>query len=784
MRISFRNKLLAVVLVVLAVTLASTMLAVLRATNTTVEERVQQELALVQRVFLTLLEAEREQLRNRGELLAGDFAFKRAIAAGGEETLVTVLANHGERIDADLVLLLSNEYEVLLTTHRTDSLTGTLRGALDSPAGDSVELTVLVENAPYQLVLVPVLAPDLIGWVGLGVALDSALLVRLRDITSADITLVFGGSGAAARRSTLPAADLPDLPADVGVRSAVSATVSHLRNSEWLSRDVSLIEDERGELHAILSASLREALAGYQPLRLQMVLIAISALVLAAFTALLVSRWVTRPIYRLMGAAAQIADGNYTRRVELQADIEFERLADTLNLMQDTVAEREARIRHQAQHDMLTQLPNRNYIYSLFYDHIRNNPAGARFGLGLLELSNLTQLTDLYGGEFSDAVLKAVATQISDRLRRGDMAARVADNHILMFYDDMDHNGVAKVVRKLEADFIEPLTIRGVPVRVRLLIGFVLCPQHGQEFDDVLRRAQIALAHARSSGEAFAVYQIGQDESHLRQISVANRLQVAVRDREFTVQYQPKYNLHSRRVEQVEALMRWTDPELGQVFPDEFIPLAEQTGIITRISEIVVDKVLSQLLAWREAGLELTVCINLSGVDILKGEFVQATIARLHESGLPPSAVVMEITETAMVTDIDVAMENITQFRDAGIGLSIDDFGTGFSSLAQLKALPVQELKIDKSLVQQLDTDTDDQLIVRSTIEMAHYLGLKVVAEGVENIATLGLLQAMDCDAIQGYFLARPMAAEALSQWLARPPAHVAEIPGVLDETA
>ena len=219
--------------------------------------------------------------------------------------------------------------------------------------------------------------------------------------------------------------------------------------------------------------------------------------------------------------------------------------------------------------------------------------------------------------------------------------------------------------------------------------------------------------------------------------------------------------------------MRWTDPELGEVYPDEFIPVAEQTGIITDISVIVLKQVLRQLKEWERAGVELTVCVNLSGADILQAGFVRHAIDSLRASGLDSSAIIMEVTETMMMADMDIALGNIREFELAGIRLAIDDFGTGFSSLAQLKMLPVQELKIDKSLILRLDQDSDDQKIVRSTIEMAHYLGLKVVAEGVENLASLRLLQAMGCDAVQGYYLARPMTAAALEGWLAEPPAQI-----------
>lgn len=778
MRTSFRNKLLLLIVGLLAVTLASSLLAVMRASTSAVEDIVRAELGVVERVFRSLLQDDREQLRNRAELLAGDFAFKRALATGEEATMLSALANHGERINADLVIMLSREGEVSLSTHPIERLPDSVRAAVEAGSAQAVAILVLLDQQPFQLVLVPVLAPDLLGWVGLGTAVDRSMLEELRGITNADISLLANTAGHGARllQSTLPI----NLTSDLQRQDSASGTALQLADSlsqqRWLSREVVLLQDDGQQLVALLSQSLQQALNNYRPLRQQMLVIGFVALGLAGLTALVIARSVTQPIYALVNAARRITDGNYSRRVQLAAGEEFGMLADTLNLMQDTVSEREARIRYQAQHDMLTQLPNRYYINSVFNNRLADSPQHNQFAMGLLELENLQQLTDLYGSEFSDSVLQQVAGRISASLRRGDIAARVADSQILLFFDELTHAAVDTVVRKLQADFSAPLQIDGVPVRLEPLLGFVFAPQHGQQFDELLRRAQIALGSARSAGDGWSVYRIGQDEVHLRQITLAHRLQAAVEDENFTVYYQPKYDLGTHRVEQVEALMRWTDPELGEVFPDEFIPVAEQTGIITEISVIVLKQVLRQLQDWEGAGIDLAVCVNLSGADIVQAGFVRHAIDSLRASGLDSSAIIMEVTETMMMADMDLALANIREFELAGIRLAIDDFGTGFSSLAQLKMLPVQELKIDKSLILRLDQDSDDQKIVRSTIEMAHYLGLKVVAEGVENLASLRILQAMGCDSVQGYYLARPMTASALQGWLAEPPPRVRAI--------
>lgn len=784
MKPNFRTKLIWLFVAVLSITLLATTVAVLRATDRSVEALVRNELDVVQRVFLAVLEQERQQLASRAELLAGDFAFKQGIATGDQNTIVSVLANHGERISADLVVMLSRSGDVLLSTHDLNPLAVALKQAVTGDSRSSIEITLVAAEKPFQLVLVPVWAPDLIGWVGLGQEIDETLLDELRDITNADISLVYAASNADSE-----VRQISTLPQGIRIKSGraleavVQRGIEQLGDYDWLSSRVEVTNAEFGAAVAVLSLSLNTAKANYTGLRSQMVVIGLIALLVAALAAMLVSRWVTRPIYRLLDSAIYIATGDYSKPVQPESDVEFDRLATALNMMQETVAEREARIRHQAQHDMLTQLPNRHYMYTMVTDRIMHSGPGVKFGVGLLELRNLAQVTDLYGSEFADRVLQQTVDRLISTLRRGDIAARVADNQFLLFFADLDHAGIDPVIKKLDALVKDPITLRGVPVWIELATGFVFCPAHASEFDDILRRAQIALGHAREGKRNFAVYQIGQDENHLRQINIANRLQIAVSQRSFKVFYQPKYNLRTRTVDQVEALIRWHDEQLGDVYPDEFIPLAEQTGIITAISDLVLDAVIAQLKTWREQGIEVIGSVNLSGIDILQESFVRRAIARIESSGLPPDQLVMEITETAMMGDLAMAGRNMALFELAGIGLSIDDFGTGFSSLAQLKTLPVKELKIDKSLILHLDTENDDQLIVRSTIEMAHYLGLKVVAEGVENACSVELLHQMGCDALQGYYMARPMASEQFADWYRSPPEQVQLIPELLDET-
>jgi diguanylate cyclase (GGDEF)-like protein len=779
---SIAGRLLALLVGLLGAALLASTVAALRAANANVTALVSSELEVRERVVTFALAQQAETLRERVDIITADFAFKAAVASKDRGTVLSALANHGDRLNADLAILLTPDGEISLSSAPLEILPPALNTRINKSAPGTHTALEVVAGHPYQLVLSPVSAPSLIGWLIIGEELDGPTLEALARLTNADISLLMSDDGENSLRivSTLARARARDR--DIGTATALSAA---LRESGWLSREVTLTAATSPggtPIQALLSLSLDDALADYNPLRLQLIAIALVALLLAVALAVGASRWITRPVTAMVEAARRIADGEYTYAVQLKSGTELDTLAEALSFMQDTVAEREARIQHQAQHDLLTQLPNRNYMYTLYQRYLREHPERASFGIAMMEIENLPQLRDLYGSDFSDQVLRAVSKRTTESLRRGDMAGRVGDQQILLFLQGLGASDLDQVMDKIGEQSDKELVVAGVPVRSELRLGFALSPAHGLDFDDLQRRAQLALTQARRQGDLYALYSLGQDESHLRQIRIANRLQDAVRDDAFHLLYQPKYSLSERRICGAEALLRWEDAELGRVFPDEFITIAEQTGIITQLSEWVVAQVIRDQQHWRRNGTDTAISVNLSGLDVLQADFIDRILADVHAAGLPVDAIVLEVTETAMMADADAARANMERVEKLGMRISIDDYGTGFSSLAQLRALPVRELKLDRSLIANIDSEVGDRLIVRSTIEMAHHLGLEVVAEGVETPAILALLSDMHCDVVQGYLLARPMPAEALAEFLSNQPASTALLRDTLIE--
>ncbi|HSP00417.1 MAG TPA: bifunctional diguanylate cyclase/phosphodiesterase, partial [Thioalkalivibrio sp.] len=356
------------------------------------------------------------------------------------------------------------------------------------------------------------------------------------------------------------------------------------------------------------------------------------------------------------------------------------------------------------------------------------------------------------------------------RLSRGrdaeDLVARLGGDEFLVLFQGRNSGQALAPARALLESLAEPLAVDGAQVVLRPSLGLAASPEHGTTPADLMRRADIALNHAKQRHTRLEVYQRGDDEHYQRRLQVVAALKGLAGRGELSLVYQPKLDLASGQVRQVEALIRWEHPLLGFVSPAEFIPLAEQSGHIRELTAWVLRSAITQIRCWHDAGLCLHVGLNLSALDLLDTRLPDSLCSTLEAADLPADFLTLEITETFVMQDIERSMEGLARLRALGVQISIDDFGTGHSSLAQLRRLGAQELKIDRSFVSALEQGQDDGRIVETIISLGHHLNMRVVAEGVENALSLGQLKSMGCDAIQGYHIARPMQPQALEAWL------------------
>lgn len=425
------------------------------------------------------------------------------------------------------------------------------------------------------------------------------------------------------------------------------------------------------------------------------------------------------------------------------------------------------RIHHLAYFDPLTELPNHIHLHErleqAFVDLQRDNQP---FALLMLNISRFRDVNEALGHDYGDELLRQAATQLIKNLRRSDMAAHFgADEFVLLFYPCNHADVIAHAQTILEA-FKQPFNIAGFPLELSVRLGAALAPAHGANPRQLLQHADVALSLAQRDSGMLSIYDPLLDPSSPKRLLLMGELRTAIDNHQIALHFQPKINLHSNTVCGVEALIRWEHPELGYVPPDEFIPLAEKSGLIHPLTLKVLEIATQTALTWKELGWHIPVAVNLSVRNILDSEIANKIEALLANRTMEASMIEFEIAETSLMEDPMRTLSISNKLRDMGIGLIIDRFGSGYSSLAYLNKLPITGINIDKSFVLDMLSNTDSATIVHSIIDLAHNLNLKVAAEGVENKGTLARLIEFGCDKAQGYFIARPMSATELLAWL------------------
>jgi diguanylate cyclase (GGDEF)-like protein len=430
----------------------------------------------------------------------------------------------------------------------------------------------------------------------------------------------------------------------------------------------------------------------------------------------------------------------------------------------ETVAQAE-RNRQQALHDALTGLPNRTLLRQRANDALVGADAGA-VGLMLIDLDRFKEINDTLGHAYGDVVLQAVADRLRATVRGSDTVARLGgDEFAILLPSVVDEESARLLAVRALAAMEAPIEVDGVSLDVDASVGIALSGTHGDDVESLLQNADIAMYSAKDRGLGVCVYDASLNDHSPERLGLLGQLRRAMDNGELVLHFQPKVALPGAHVCGVEALVRWEHPQRGLIPPGDFIPLAERTPLIRPLTRYVVDAALEQCARWRDAGRVLAVAVNVSARNLLDEHFVDEVQELLAHWRVPASCLELEVTESAIMADPDRARRILTRLAGSGVMLSIDDFGAGYTSLAQLKDLPVHQLKIDRSFVAPMAADPSNALIVRSVVELGHSLGLTLVAEGVEDEATCDSLGAMGCDVAQGYYVCRPMAAERLEAW-------------------
>ncbi len=430
----------------------------------------------------------------------------------------------------------------------------------------------------------------------------------------------------------------------------------------------------------------------------------------------------------------------------------------------------EQHLAEQTVYDPLTRLPDRSQFLIALQDSLDSAPQRP-IALLLLDLIGFNKVNQSLGHEAGDKLLELTSGRLREVLQAGDRLARVGDDEFgVMLPPDTSLAHAVTVASRIVERMQAPFKIGRSEFMVGVGIGIAHAPLHGREPHALMRNAETAMRAAKRQSTGFAVFEGDPDGDENDELALSHDLRRAVDDDALELNFQPKIDMARRRIEGVECLLRWRHPKLGLIFPDLFIPLAEQTGMIGALTSWVLDTALRYCAQWQDQGWDLTVSVNISALTLHNPGFPRSVAAGLARWNVAPDRLVLEITETAIISDAARATETLNRLDGMGVAISIDDFGTGYTSLGYLRRLPISELKIDKSFVMNMQRVPDDEVIVRTMIELAHNLSLKVTAEGVEDEPTLDRLGDLACDTIQGYYVSRPLDEAAFAAWLVASP--------------
>ncbi|MBR0565137.1 EAL domain-containing protein [Azoarcus sp. L1K30] len=450
---------------------------------------------------------------------------------------------------------------------------------------------------------------------------------------------------------------------------------------------------------------------------------------------------------------------------ELADDLAFG--VETLRTRQRTL-EAEAAVRRMAECDTLTGLPNRWRLRIRLEEEVEAAKRDHRpLALLMLGIDHFQEINETLGYHQGDAMLCEIAARVARVVPETLNIARMGEAEFAVLLPDCDAGAASRTAQRILTEMFEPVAIGEVMLDAGGSIGIAIFPGHGTEPDALIRRANVAMHQARHHGHGMALYTGGRDRECARRLALIGDLHRAIDSNELRLFCQPKVRFSNREVCGVEALVRWEHPRLGMLWPDEFIGLAEHSGLISPLTDWVMQAAFRQSYVWREAGVLLPLAVNLSARDLRDPRLTERVRNLLATWGGEPEGVQFELTESALMQDPSGGLESMRRLKDLGIELFIDDFGTGYSSLAYLQKLPVDAIKIDKSFVHSMLSDTDSDVIVRSTIDLAHDLDLEVVAEGVEDRAGWQHLAAQGCDVAQGYVVSQPIPAETYLDWKA-----------------
>lgn len=765
MTMTLRQSLFRILFLGIFITASLILANVWTVTSKTAFKQVTKNIEVANSVLDQLLRDRRDQLLNSARVLTDDFGFKQAVATGDIPTIKSALQNHGKRIKSDFMMLTD------LTGTVMESQPEYFASGSDFPYPDFInsvlangvsEEVIIVDGSVYQVLMLPVYAPNPIAIAGIGFLDGDEFLKHVKTIIQADI--IVSSKQLVNDKHVVLHSSLPYIKAQQITNTAKQSLnwfdVTFSRDIPYLTRNIQLPETLDDQVSMTLVVDVSDHFDNFTQLQLSILGISSLAIAGSLLLSLFMANRVNKPVALLVKAANQLADGDYQRDINISGNLqEINELSDAFVRMKDSIQSREQRILLQSRLDMLTRLYNRSYMEEVIQERL---DAGQSLQVIGINIRDFRTINDLYGYSNGDICIISIAERIK---RWRGTAARLSGGELVWFADEpLTEEQLETFHTILE----QPVATQKLVMPIKLIFTVVNCPQDADNAQVLFRRMNILLDEAELGTNWLLSFTADIEQRYLRRLSIITELKDVLLNEqdELSLVYQPKIDLKTRKLNGLEALIRWNSQRLGFIPPDEFIEIAEQAGFIEQVTDWVLNRVVIDILTLREHQIFVKPAVNLSSQDIQNRPLLERLINLLDTNGLTSNDITLEITESDLVADANVAIENLHYLKNKGFSIAIDDFGTGYSSLAYLKNLPVSAIKIDKAFVLNLSTDSDDQQIVHTVLSLSNIFDLEVVAEGIEDANALEMLADWGCNTAQGYFISRPLPLDSLLQWI------------------
>jgi diguanylate cyclase (GGDEF)-like protein len=698
------------------------------------------------RVFGELLDLRARQMRGAADVLARDFGFREAVATDDGATIDSALTSLKARSRADAAFVVGLD-GTLLASGDTRIVAPE---ALWNPLDEGRERGMIRVGGKLALAAAaPIETPDLVGWLVLAQPLDKSELDRLVRLAAIDVE---------ARVSTTR-----QMP--VWLRQSAEGQVFEREEDERYLYQVSSVPalEDGLEPRLVLRHSLSASMAEYASLQYLLAGLAIGAIALVIALSWRVAGTVTKPLQKLDQATRMISEG---RDVELkiETDDEIGRLAASFNSMVDAIEERERKIIHVGLHDGLTALPNRKLFVEQLDRGLARLRGDDRLMVVYVDLDDFKLVNDTLGHTAGDALLRDVARHLRAELPDALVARFGGDEFAIMIESIDADQSVAAIAERVRECFDRTVMLDGQQAVCTASLGIAIAPSDGTDGMELMKHADLALYRAKDDGKAtYHFFEPALDEQARQRRQMELDLRRAIREGGFELHFQPLYNIAENTLQGFEALIRWPHPERGMISPVDFIPLAEETGLIVPIGEWVIREACRQASVWPE---DMSVAVNVSPKQFGTPGLPQSIMQALLTSGLSPGRLELEITESIFIANVEKTLATLHGLRDLGVRIALDDFGTGYSSLSYLRSFPFDKVKIDRSFVEDLANDGNAHAVIRAITTLADALGMETLAEGVEAPEQLDILRREGCGFIQGFLFSEPLPAQDVARLL------------------